>query len=193
MSRDNQAKRQIIACSAVYEDSRLTDALIRTFNKICDNREPDGCFSNSVALHVVLRSLGYNPTLCYGLCTSPKGQEFYHAWIELDGVVLDLSIYGNSHYSPFWNEDPLNPVIFESYDDTPVRYGNQVFDADWENCMISNAVKLGSIENYIAHAPYVKHPSGNGLWKLIFNILDEVYTQEKHSLLQQYVSNAKFT
>lgn len=90
MSRDNQAKRQIIACSAVYEDSRLTDALIRTFNKICDNREPDGCFSNSVALHVVLRSLGYNPTLCYGLCTSPKGQEFYHAWIELDGVVLDL-------------------------------------------------------------------------------------------------------
>ena len=92
MSRDNQAKKQIMAKSSVYGDKRLTNALVRTFNMICDNKEPDGCFSNSVALHVVLRSLGYDPKLCYGLCCSPCGQDFYHAWLELDGNVLDLCI-----------------------------------------------------------------------------------------------------
>ena len=149
----------------------------------------NGCFSTSVALHVILRSFGYDPKLCYGLCVSPSGKGMYHAWLELDGKVLDLAIYGNSHFSPYWIDEPLGPVVFEDYSDTMMHYGNHEFDEDWNGSMISKAVEMGSIAKYITNAPHVNHPSGNGIWKMIFTILDETYTEDRQIDLQQFVSN----
>ncbi len=191
MARDYQARRIVLERAALCNDPRLTQALVRAFDLICNNEEPDGCLSTSVALHVILRSFGYDPKLCYGLCAGPEGQHFYHAWIWLDGKVLDLAIYGNSHFSPFWHEAPLFPVVFEEYCNTAVRYGDHVFDSDWENCQIAQFVRLGSIGAYIAKAPRVKHPSGNGLWRVIFNILKEPYSRTRQEELAKSIDYSR--
>lgn len=188
MARDYNARKHISTQLEIYNDQRLTEVLMRAFDNICESKEPDGCFSTSAALHVVLRSLGYDPKICYGLCVTPAGHEIYHAWIELDKKVIDLAIYGNSHFSPYWFEGPIGPVVFDEYENTAVKYGDHIFDEDWDECMIAQAVKLGSVANYIANAPHVRHPSGNGMWRLIFAILDESYSPEHRSYLQQFVS-----
>ena len=41
---------------------------------------------------------------------------------------------------------------------------------------------MGSVEDYINNAP------NNGMWKLIFKILDETYSPDRYLELQQYVS-----
>ena len=192
MARDYQVRKYIADNAAKYDDSRLTKVLVKAFDLICSNEEPNGCMSSSVALHVILRSLGYEPKLCYGLCVTPLGNEIYHAWLELNGEALDIAIYGNSHFSPFWNDAQLLPVVFENYNNTAIRYRDHVFDEDWKNCMISQAVNMGSIANYIAKAPHAQHPSGNGIWKLIFSILDETYTRSKQESLQCFVSKEAF-
>ena len=70
-----------------------------------------------------------------------------------------------------------------------MHYGNHEFDEDWNGSMISKAVEMGSIAKYITNAPHVNHPSGNGIWKMIFTILDETYTEDRQIDLQQFVSN----
>ena len=189
MARDYKARKYITEQAAQCGDERISNALIRAFDMMYSNQDHNGCFSTSVALHVIRRSFGYDPKLCYGLCVSPSGKGMYHAWLELDGKVLDLAIYGNSHFSPYWIDEPLGPVVFEDYNDTMMHYGNHEFDEDWNGSMISKAVEMGSIAKYITNAPHVNHPSGNGIWKMIFTILDETYTEDRQIDLQQFVSN----
>ena len=188
MARDYTARKYIVKQAECYHDTRLTNAITRAFDNIFNNEEPDGCLSKSIALHVILRYYGYDPKICYGLCVTPAGHEFYHAWLELDSTVLDLAIYGNSHFSSYWLEAPIGPVVFEDYNSTLVKYGDHKFDDDWESCMIAQVVRMGSVANYIANAPRVHHPSGNGMWKVIFSILDETYSTAKRNALEQFVS-----
>jgi hypothetical protein len=95
MIKDYVARKYIVERASEYGDAKLTCVLVKIFDMICDNQEDDGCLSDSVALLVVIRSLGYDVKLCYGLCTSPGGLDFYHAWLEMDGRILDMAIYGN--------------------------------------------------------------------------------------------------
>ena len=152
MARDYKARKYITEQAAQCGDERISNALIRAFDMMYSNQDHNGCFSTSVALHVIHRSFGYDPKLCYGLCVSPSGKGMYHAWLELDGKVLDLAIYGNSHFSPYWIDEPLGPVVFEDYNDTMMHYGNHEFDEDWNGSMISKAVEMGSIAKYITNA-----------------------------------------
>lgn len=191
MARDYQARKYIAEMAAQYSDQNLTDVLIKAFDIICSHKESSGCMSTSAALHVVLHSLGYEPKFCYGLCVSPAGNEFYHAWLELDNKVLDLAIYGNSHFSTLWLDEELGPVVFEEYQNTPIRYYNHRFDEDWDNCMIASAVKMGTIAAYISRAPFAPHPTGNAMWMLIFDILNETFTSDRYEALQSHVSCEK--
>ena len=59
---------------------------------------------------------------------------------------------------------------------------DHTFDDDWKECLIYQAVQMGSVEDYINNAP------NNGMWKLIFKILDETYSPDRYLELQQYVS-----
>ena len=188
MERDHKTIKYIVSQTAPYNDKRLTDVLVRAFELMCVSGDHNGCLSTSVALHVILRSYGYDPKLCYGLCTAPEGNQIYHAWLELDSKVIDIAIYGNSHFSPLWFDNPLPTVVFEPYNKTALQYGDHIFDNEWDMSMISLIVKMGSISSYIEAAPSVPHPSGNGMWYLIFMLLGEKYTQSRHSELQRYVS-----
>ena len=185
MARDYQARKLIAERASKYDDPKMTEILTRTFDIMVNTQEPDGCMSNSVVMYAILRSFGYEPEFCYGLCVSPKGYEFYHAWLTLNGEVLDLSIYGNSHFSPLWYDEPLNPVVFETTDNTAVRYGNRVFDQDWPASMISQAVKM-SMEQYIDRCP------NNGIWKLIFRILNVTPNKNTRDELKRFISKEPF-
>ena len=183
MGRDYEARRLISERSSVYNDTRLSQILVRTFDLMCNSQEPDGCLSTSIALQVILCSIGYAPKLRYGLCITPEGHEIYHAWLEMDETVLDLAIYGNSHFSPYWMDSKvLLPVVFESYQTTVVQYHDHVFDEDWGKSMISKAVQMGSVYEYIRRSP------GNGMWKLVFRILDQVCTPERIEAMMEFVS-----
>ena len=71
MIKDNEARKYILERASEYGDTKLTCVLVKILDMICDNQEDDGCLSDSVALMVVIRSLGYDVSLCYGLCTLP--------------------------------------------------------------------------------------------------------------------------
>lgn len=186
MKADYELKKTIRANAAAYGSRELTDILIRCFNRICTIEEPNGCLSNSIALLVALRHLGFMPQLCYGLCVTPGGYELYHAWIELDGKVLDLAIFGNSHFSPLWLDEGLAPVVFEDYEKTAVKYGKFVFDEDWQSSSIYSALNYGTLANYINKAP------NDGMWRLIFSLLDMVQTKERKAMLEAYVDGEGF-
>lgn len=192
MERDYQTRKYIAKQTEGY-NRKLTDVLTNAFDMMCKVGDHNGCLSTSVALHVILRSLGYDPKLCYGLCVTPEGQEIYHAWLELDGKVIDLAIYGNSHWSPFWHGRQLNAVVLEDYANTELRYNDHKFDKDWDGCMISMIVNIGSIREYIKAAPRVPHPSNNGMWSVIFAFLGETYSRSRHEELDRYISDERLT
>lgn len=139
----------------------------RCFNRVCEIEEDNGCFSNTVALYVCAKEFGYNPQICYGLC-SFNDKEFYHVWLEIDGVVIDISIYGNINYSPFSLFDfCLQTPYIGNYEDSFVKYGKFVFDEDFPSSLIYSYVNL-TVEQYIDYCP-VK----NAMWNLICEYFGE--------------------
>lgn len=159
--------------------------VIRCFEFIDEIHQPDGCLSNSIALFICAKYYGYEPNLCYGLC-SFEGQPFYHAWLEIDDIIIDLSIYGNVNYNPIarliWKKQLSTPYIGQ-YDNAIVKYGRFEFDTDWQITAIAQ-LEGCSFEQYMDGAP-------NGdMWKLVCQFLNEKPTQEvvKHlrSLIKKY-------
>ena len=71
----------------------------RAFNKMNEIKDHNGCLTTSVALCTALEYLGYSPKLCIGKFWS-SDYDFYHAWTELDGKVIDIAIYGNTSFLP---------------------------------------------------------------------------------------------
>ena len=157
----NQAKK----CNI---DDKLLDLFVRGFNLIYNSQEADGCASNTTALYVCLKNMGYNPQICYGLCNTEKGFCFYHMWLELDRKIIDLAIYGNAKFSFLSDElaDIITtPIVLETYDESKIRYGKFVFDDDWKYAGIS-AIENMSLKEYINNAP------NNGMKKLICRYMD---------------------
>lgn len=187
MIKDYGARKYILERASEFGNAKLTCVLMKIFDMICDNQEDDGCLSDSVALLVVLRSLGYDVKLCYGLCTSPGGLDFYHAWLEMDGKILDMAIYGNAHFSPFWLDDRLiGPYVFENYDDTRIKYYDRKFDEDWDQCLLYTVIRVRSLKAYIDNAP------NDCMWKLIFELLGEAYSRSKRKELEKYFVGENF-
>lgn len=144
-------------------DDKLSNLLIRSFNFIYNSKQGDGCASNSVALYICLKNMGYNPQIYYGLCSTENGFEFYHVWLELGGKVIDISIYGNAKFNPAGDElvDIIEtPIVLETYDEAKIHYGKFLFDDDWKRAAI-NIIEKKSLKEYINEAP------NNSIKKLI--------------------------
>lgn len=150
---------------------KFIDCVVRYFNLIEQNQEPDGCLSDSIALFVCAKEYGYEPILCYGLCKI-DGREFYHAWLEIDGTIIDIAIYGNVNYGwfPILGCEIDTPYI-GSYQnsDSIVQYGKFEFDSDWSKAAISQ-MEGWSFEQYMNGLPQ------NAMWKLVCKFLDKTPT-----------------
>lgn len=139
--------------------------VVRAFNRMYDTREPDGCLSTSVSLCIALEYLGYFPKLCIGKFWA-EGHDFYHAWTELDEKVIDVAIYGNSHFLPIWPYGTINPQINKGYADTDVKYEPFAFDEDFKYAPIAEMMGK-SFYLYCDNSP-----KRNAVWNQIMYYLD---------------------
>lgn len=150
---------------------KFVECVVRQFNMIDTNKEPDGCLSNSITLYICAKEYGYEPKLCYGLCVYDE-REFYHAWLEIDDIIIDLSLYGNVNFSPYsmWDKKLDVPYI-GSYEDSEVHYGKFEFDDDWSGSMISFA-EGWTFTKYMDGMPQ------NAMWKILCKIIDKTPTKD---------------
>ena len=139
--------------------------VVRAFNRMYDAQEPNGCLLISVSLCIALEHLEYAPKLCIGKFWT-EGHDFYHAWTELDGKVVDVAIYGNSHFFPLWSYEGINPQVNKGYADTDVKYEPFVFDEDFKDALIAEMMGK-SFYSYCDNAP-----KRNMVWNLIMYYLD---------------------
>lgn len=148
----------------------FVDCAVRCFNLIVQNEEPNGCLSDSAALFVCAKEYGYEPILCYGLCNL-DGREFYHAWLEINGTIIDLAIYGNVNYGLFSLFGYRTDIPYiGSYKDSVMQYGRFQFDEDWSGALISR-VEGWSFEQYMNGLPQ------NAMWKLVCMMLGKTSTK----------------
>lgn len=142
--------------------------VIRCFEFIDSIQQPDGCLSNSVALYICAKEFGYRPKLCYGLCEL-EGMSFYHVWLEINGIVVDLSIYGNVNFSPvvrMFCQKTLDTPYIGTYEDGVITYGRFRFDEDWGTAAISQMEGL-TFEQYMDTAP------NDEMWWMTCRFLNE--------------------
>lgn len=75
----------IIRDSGLPQD--VISVLQNAFTTLCNHEEPNGCLSTGSAIFIALSYLGYRSSIRMGV-VEVNGQEFYHAWLELNGKVI---------------------------------------------------------------------------------------------------------
>lgn len=141
-------------------NQKFIDAVIDVYKFMQSNKECGTCLTISVQLVVIAKYYGYNAQLVYGLCKY-DGHDFYHAWIEINGKIIDIAIYGNVNWSGIGCKIDL-PVVYCDYDTTDVYYGKFEFDETWFDSDLYEA-EGWTIEKYLNNS---KHQF---LWYLLFN------------------------
>ena len=141
------------------------NVVVRAFNKMNDAREPNGCLTTSVSLCIALEYLGYSPRLCIGKFWVNE-HDFYHAWTELNGRVIDISIYGNTAFTLMRIDGIVKPQVNRGYSETDIQYEPFVFDDDFQNAMISQM--MGRSFYYYCDSA----PRRNAIWNLLLSYLD---------------------
>lgn len=159
----------------------FVDCVVRYFNIMDKNQEPDGCLSNSVALFICAKEYGYDPVLCYGLCEFEQ-KEFYHAWLEINDTVIDVSIYGNVNFGSYSLWDKIDKPYVGSYEDSFIHYGRFKFDEDWPYAMIAK-MEGWSFEKYMNGLPQ------HAMWRLVCMYLNKTFTMALMNRLKTYIEN----
>ena len=139
--------------------------VVRVFNMLNDARDSQGCLTSSVVLCIALEYLGYLPKLCLGKFWA-FGHDYYHAWTEIDGKVIDIAIYGNTSFSQYWRDGIIMPQVNKAYDETDVKYEPFIFDEGYEETWIG-AVMGWSFYDYCEKAP-----KRNVVWNMILHCLE---------------------
>lgn len=161
-------------------DERFVSAVVKLFGRMVEAREPDGCMSNSALLLACAKYCGYDAKLCYGLCSNGK-HELYHAWLEINDCVFDIGIYGNSHFSPLYLDEPLErPVINTKYENAPIHYGRFVFDEDWKEASLRGVEHL-SVEKYFDNS------ERKILWQFVCTLLDMSPTKDNVDKIRESI------
>lgn len=159
-------------------------AMTKAFNKMYAAKEPDGCLSTTVELFIALKYLGYKPRICYGLVVPPSDYEFYHAWLELDGKIVDIAIYGNAKFSPYSTFDVRFPIVMGSYEanEQGMVYHPFTFDEDWHDALISKVQGMSVIE-------YCDKSPKQILWTFVCELLDMSPLKSNVDALRDTVKN----
>lgn len=173
-------------------DPVFVNAVLKCVDMIDRHKEGDGCMSNTSALFLIARKCGYDPEFCYGLCNLDD-KEFYHAWLEINGMIIDPSIYGSIRYgSGFENYDTDIPVIEKTDADLLITYRKYEFDDDWKEleklgiCTLCGFIDGKTLEEYMDGLPL------NGMWKLTCIYLDAVPTKAVVEDLRKYCKGVVF-
>jgi len=191
MSKNYKAIHYIQKQLKDFNDN-FVDSVVRCFNQIESMRAAQECVTSSVILYICAKHFGYEPKICYGLCTL-QGKEFYHAWLEINNKVIDVAIYGNINYNVYsmWDFKLETPYI-GTYEDAatdpikPLVYGKFVFDDDWSHCSVSMIEKM-TMQQYMDKAPQ------NILWKYTIKFLNQTPSKALVDSLSEHIKGVSFT
>lgn len=144
--------------------SFFTDCTIRVFNDIVACEAPDSCLSTAVCLYVCAKKCGLRPAVVTGLIKVGEAT-FYHAWLEIDNMIIDPAIYGNIMFNrPLWKYARDVPFIgtYQQAKEEKLLYGRYLYDRDWEQSPLCKSASKTFIQ-YIEAAAF----HNCDMWRLI--------------------------
>ena len=158
----------------------FVSAVENMFCNIMQNEEPDGCISNTVMLYICAKFYHLNARICYGvveLSSEDMIHEIYHMWLELDDIIIDLSIYGNVNFRhPLVSINlaergvVLNHPNIGRYNEVTGKYYRYRKDDDYEFSNVS-VVEGSSIHDYMS---FMNTTTDDRLWYLCCSYLGVV-------------------
>lgn len=163
---------------------KFVDCVVRSFNYLEAIKADRDCLTNTIALFLCAKKLEYNPNICYGLCKF-QDKPFYHVWLEINEIIIDIAVYGNVNYSEYsmWDCKLETPYIGK-YEYSPIYYGKFKFDEDWKDSLISK-IEGWTVLQYMNAAPQ------NAMWKLVCKFLDITPTSQVVDELSSYIKDIK--
>ena len=152
-------------------------------------KETSGYLSNTVALYVCLKSIGIDSKIRYGLSATECGQTFYNVWLEIDGKIIDLSIYGLLKFGETELKSRIDtPIIMGEYGKSVIQYSCYDFGDDYEKIPLYDVVERKTIYEYINSAP------SDGMRNLICNTAGLIPSKiAVQRIMGDFDKNIKFT
>lgn len=137
-------------------DEKLTNAVVRMFNKLDSRHCYASALSTSVTLLLAMKFLKLDPKLILGT-VQYQGLSYPHAWLELNEKVFDLATYEDIQHHPVLKDRELKliiPQINISYDDASdeICYYPFQFGETWSMASMKRLVGR-TLDEYIEEAP----------------------------------------
>ena len=111
MGKNYEANKYIRQQLSGYSES-LIEAFQRLFNIEDQNQECQGCVIDSIVLALIFKYFNYVAEIHLGEVCADGKQDAYHCWLTLDNRIVDIGIYGNSNYNPYYHGKKLNHPAF---------------------------------------------------------------------------------
>lgn len=126
----------------------IIKAVERLFNIEDQSRECQGCVIDSVVVAIILKCYGVECNIHLGeVCTGGE-YDAYHCWVTTDDGIIDIGIYGNSNYNPFYHGRKIeHPVIFD------IPEGFKYVDGSTEDNSWLADLSNRSVTDYIRSCP----------------------------------------
>lgn len=165
-------------------ETSLTNAVVRLFTIEERDKQCGGCVIDSVALLLILKKYGIIAELHLGEMCSDGEQDAYHCWLTVNDKIIDLAIYGNSNFNPYYKGKIFEyPIIFEEKEKITdiVYYDGSTETSSW----LSDLSELALIE-------YIKKCPDNRLCKIICKALDIAEIQSNYEKIYNLAEGLNF-
>lgn len=94
-------QRALYLCPEAYNSETFVDTYIKVLNHSLRKNWVGACHTLSSILYVLFREQGINANLNIGFAKSSKIPfPFCHSWVEIEGVIYDLSLYRSHSHIP---------------------------------------------------------------------------------------------
>ena len=166
-------------------DPGLTNAVQRLFNIEDQSKKGQECVMDSVMLQLIFRKFGIQADIHLGEICADGNQDACHCWLTVNDRLIDMGIYGNSNYNPYYRGPRLNhPFIMEEFSSLQnIVYadGSTETSGTWQAELSEK-----SVIDYIRYCPEDR------VCKLVCKSLDITYNQENRSMSCNLAEGLKF-
>lgn len=180
MSKNYEALHHIQKQLSDY-DSNISNAIQRLFNIEDQIKQCQGCVIDSVVVALIFKKYGIDVEFHLGEMCYDGQHDAYHCWLTLECKILDMGIYGNSNYNPYFHgEKMMYPLIFEDVKD--IKY---VDGSTEEESWLS---QLGGM----CIMDYIKICPQNRVFKLFCQSLDITEDKFNQEMMYGLAKDMKF-
>lgn len=180
MAKNYEALKHIREQLSSY-DENISQAIQRLFNIEDQCKECQGCVIDTVVTALIFNKYGIKNEIHLGEICADGEQDAYHCWLTVDNKIVDIGIYGNANYNPYYHGQEIKyPFILE--DTGNIKY----CDGSTETISWLAELSEKSIPEYIKHCPQ------NRVCKLIYKSLDIMETKENYEMIMELAKDMYF-